>query len=840
MTETVQAPTGAQRYVGGGVLRKEDPELITGQAQFVDDIALPGMVWIGIARSAYAHARIKAVDVSRARDQEGVVAVFTGADLQEEWAAALPCAWPIQTRSFPTPTDEDPRLPSHWPLATDKARFAGDGLAVVVGDSREAVADALGLVEVDYEPLEAVLELDEALQVGAPTVHDEFGDNKAYTWSLGDADATQRLFDEAAVTIKERYWHPRLVPNAIEPRGVVVQPSPAMGEFTLWSATQIPHIVKITLSLSLGIPETKLRVIAPAVGGGFGSKLNVYAEEAICLAIARRLGRPVKWIEERTENYVATIHGRGVMQEMELAATEEGKVTAARVRLTVDFGAYYQLVTPGIPLLGAFLYAGVYDVQGYFFECTGVFTNKTPTDAYRGAGRPEATYAIERAMDALARRLGKDPAELRRLNFIPPFDQPKEVASGLQFDSGDYERTFDEALRRVDYEGLRREQGERRQRGDTKLLGIGLSSYIEMCGLAPSQVLAALKYGAGGWDAATIRCHPTGKVTVVTGTSPHGQGHATSWSQIAADELGVPFEDVEVLHGDTAVSPLGMDTYGSRSLAVGGIALWNAAQRIKEKARLIAAHELEVAADDIEFADGAFRVRGVPERSKTIPEIAFSAWTAHNLPPDIEPGLEATYVFDPPNFTFPSGTHVCAVEVDTETGEVDILKYVAIDDCGNVVNPMIVDGQVHGGVAQGIAEAMYEEAIYDDQGQLLTSSMLSYRVPSAAELPSIVTDRTTTPSTTNPMGVKGIAEAGTIAAPAAVVNAVVDALAPIGVTEIQKPVTPERVWRAIQAAGGAARGAGQQDARARPARPSETTGRDARTDHGTATKGGAS
>jgi carbon-monoxide dehydrogenase large subunit len=804
MTETVQAPAGAERYVGGGVLRKEDPELITGQAQFVDDISIPGMAWIGIVRSPYAHARITSVDVTKARQLDGVVAAFSGEDLKSEWAAALPCAWPIETRSFPEPAEADARMPSHWPLATDKARFVGDGVALVVADSRGAVKDALELVEVEYEPLEAVLELDHALRDGAPVVHEELGDNRAYTWSLGDGDAVQKLFDEAAVTVKERYWHPRLVPNAIEPRGVVVQPTPAMGEFTLWSATQVPHIAKLTLALSLGIPETKLRVIAPAVGGGFGSKLNVYPEEAICLAVARRLGRPVKWIEERTENYVATIHGRGVLQDMELAATEEGKVTAVRARLTVDFGAYYQLVTPGIPLLGAFLYAGVYDVQGYFFECTGAFTNKTPTDAYRGAGRPEATYAIERAMDALARRVGKDPAELRRLNFIPAFDEPTGVASGLQYDSGNYEETFDHALRRVDYEGLRREQAERRERGDTKQLGIGISSYIEMCGLAPSQVLAALSYGAGGWDAATIRCHPTGKVTVVTGTSPHGQGHATTWSQIAADELGVPFEDVEVLHGDTAVSPLGMDTYGSRSLSVGGIALWNAAQRIKEKARMIAAHELEVAADDVEFTDGAFRVRGVPDRAKTIPEIAFSAWTAHNLPPDVEPGLEATYVFDPPNFTFPSGTHVCAVEVDTETGEVGIRAYVAVDDCGNVVNPMIVEGQVHGGVAQGIAEALYEEAIYDDQGQLLTSSMLSYRIPSSAELPSIVTDRTTTPSTTNPMGVKGIGEAGTIAAPPAVVNAVVDALAPLGVTEIEKPATPERVWRAIQSSKGGA------------------------------------
>jgi aerobic carbon-monoxide dehydrogenase large subunit len=804
MTETAQAPTEAQRYVGGGVLRKEDPELITGQAVFVDDIALPGMAWVGIVRSPYAHARIRSVDVARARENTGVIAAFSGAELQDEWAAALPCAWPIQTGSFPTPTDDDPRMPSHWPLATDKARFAGDGVAVVVADSRAAVKDALDLVDVEYEPLEPVLELEDALREGAPAVHDDFEDNKAYTWNLGDAEATERLFDEAAVTISERYWHPRLIPNAIEPRGVVVQPAPAMGEFTMWSATQVPHIAKITLSLTLGIPETKLRVVAPEVGGGFGSKLNVYAEEAICLALARKLGTPVKWIEERTENYLSTIHGRGVLQEMELAATEEGKVTAVRVRLVADFGAYYQLVTPGIPLLGAFLYGGAYDVSGYFFECTGVFTNKTPTDAYRGAGRPEATYAIERSMDALARRVDKDPAELRRLNFIPRFDEPREIAAGLQLDSGDFETTFDLALERADYEGLRREQEARRRRGETKLLGIGLSSYIEMCGLAPSQVLAALKYGAGGWDAATIRCHATGKVSVVTGTSPHGQGHVTSWAQIAADELGVPFEDVEVLHGDTAVSPLGMDTYGSRSLAVGGIALWNAAQRVKEKARKIAAHELEAAAEDIEFADGAFRVRGAPDRKKTIPEIAFSAWTAHDLPPDIEPGLEATYVYDPPNFTFPAGTHVCAVEVDTETGEVDVVKYVAVDDCGNVINPTIVAGQVHGGVAQGIAEALYEEAIYDEQGQLLTSSMHSYRVPSAAELPSFITDRTTTPSTTNPMGVKGVGEAGTIAAPAALVNAVLDALAPLGVTEIDKPVTPERVWRAILSAKGGA------------------------------------
>ena len=801
MVETAER---AQRYVGGGVLRKEDPELLTGEARFIDDMSLPGMVWVGVVRSPFAHARVNGVDLAAARAAPGVTAAFSGADLADEWPAGLPCAWPIAKRSFPDPTTEDPRMPDHWPITRDKARFAGEAVAVVVAESRAAAKDAVELVEVDYEPLEPVLDIDAALSGRGPACHDDFGDNRCYTWTLTSGDV-ERIFSEAPVVVAERYWHPRLIPNAIEPRGVVVQPNPAQGEFTMWSATQIPHIAKVTLALTTGIPETKLRVIAPDVGGGFGSKLNVYSEEAICLALARRLRVPVKWIEERSENYLATIHGRGVLQDMELAATEEGKVLAVRAKLFADFGAYLQLVTPGIPLLGAFLYHGVYDPEAYLFECTGVFTNKTPTDAYRGAGRPEATYAIERAMDALARRLGKDPVELRRLNFIPPFDEPRDVASGLQYDSGNYGPTLDKALELVGYEELRREQAARRESPDGKLLGIGLSTYIEMCGLAPSQVLHALKYAAGGWDAATIRCHPTGKVTVVTGTSPHGQGHVTSWAQIAADELGVPFEDVEVLHGDTAISPLGMDTYGSRSLAVGGVALYHAAERIREKAKKIAAHELEVSPDDVEWRDGKLQVRGAPKKAKTIPEMAFAAWTGHNLPEGVSPGLEETYVFDPPNFTFPAGAHVCVVEVDPETGETEILKYVAVDDCGNVINPMIVEGQVHGGVAQGIAEAMYEEAIYDDEGNLLTSSMHSYRIPSAAELPSFQTDRTVTPSSTNPMGVKGVGEAGTIAAPPAVMNAVVDALSPLGVTDLDMPATPERVWRAIRDAKGGAR-----------------------------------
>jgi aerobic carbon-monoxide dehydrogenase large subunit len=799
MTQTVERP---ERYVGGGVPRKEDPALVTGQAKFIDDISFPGMAWVAIARSPLAHASITSVDLSRAKKMPGVIAAYSGRDLAGDWAGGLPCAWPIGTRSFPAePTSEDPRMPDHWPVAKDKACFAGDPVAVVVADTREHAADATEAVDVDYEPLDAVLGIEAALADDAPVIHGDLGTNTLFTWSTENRDV-DKVFSEAPVVVKERYYHPRLIPNAIEPRGVVVTTEPAAGNVTLYSATQIPHVLRTTLSLTLGMPESKLRVVAPAVGGGFGSKLNVYAEEAICVALARKLDRPIKWIEERSENYVATIHGRGVIQDMEVAATTEGKTLGFRVRLLADMGAYLQLVAPGIPTLGAWLYHGVYNADAYRFEVVDLFTNRTPTDAYRGAGRPEATYAVERIMDALARRVGKDPVEIRRMNLIPPFDEAKEIASGLQFDSGHYEATLDKALGIFDYDALRRDQQQRRERGDSKQLGIGISTYIEMCGLAPSQVLGALKYGAGGWDAATIRCHPTGKVTVITGTSPHGQGHVTSWSQIAADALGVELDDVEVLHGDTDIATFGMDTYGSRSLSVGGIALHHAAEKIRAKAKTIAAHELEVAEEDLEWSDGALRVRGAPDRAKTIPEIAFSAWTAHGLPADVEPGLEATYVFDPPNFTFPAGAHLCAVEIDTETGESEITRYVAVDDCGNVINPTIVEGQVHGGVAQGIAEAMFEEAVYDESGNLTTSHMGYYRIPSAAELPPITTDRTVTPSSTNPMGVKGVGEAGTIAAPPAVIGAVLDALEPLGVTDIDMPATPERIWRAISEAKG--------------------------------------
>lgn len=791
MTQVADLPE-TQKYVGGGIPRKEDPELVTGQGRYIDDLTVPGMVWAAMVRSPFAHARINRVDTARAEEMPGVIAVLSGADLADEWMDGLPCAWPVT---------EDIKMPKHWPVAKDKACFAGDAVAVVVAESRAQASDAVEAVEVDYDPLDVIVDMEQALDESAPVVHEDLGTNRSYTWALA-SEGVDEVFSDAPVVVKERYFHPRVIPNAIEPRGVLVQPSPAQGEFTMYSATQIPHILRVTLALTVGIAEGKLRVITPKVGGGFGSKLNVYAEEAVCLALARRLGKPVKWIEGRSENYLSTIHGRGVIQDMEVAAADDGTILGVRAKLVADMGAYLQLVTPGIPLLGAFLYAGVYDAKAYSFECTGVFTNLPPTDAYRGAGRPEATYAIERIVDALARRLNKDPADIRKANMIPPFTEARAVASGLQFDSGNYEVSLDKAMTLIDYEGLRKEQAARRNDGDVKQLGIGVSTYIEMCGLAPSQVLASLRYSAGGWDAATIRCHPTGKVTVVTGTSPHGQGHVTTWSQIVADELGVSVEDVEVLHGDTAISPLGMDTYGSRSLSVGGVALHFAAEKIINKARSIAAHELEVSEEDLDYLDGKFSVRGAPDKVKTIPEVAFSAWTAHNLPEGTEPGLEATFVFDPPNFTFPSGAHICAIEVDTETGDTKIIRYAAVDDCGNQINPVIVEGQVHGGIAQGIAEAQYEEAVYDETGNLLSSNMATYRIPSAAELPSFTTDSTVTPSSTNPLGVKGIGEAGTIAAPPAVVNAVIDALTHLGVTHIDLPVTPERVWKAIVTARG--------------------------------------
>jgi aerobic carbon-monoxide dehydrogenase large subunit len=795
-----------EKYVGGGVPRKEDPALVTGRATWTDNIKLPGMLHASLVRSPFAHAKITNIDVSAAREQPGVVAVFTGEDLADEWAGIIPCGWEM------TP---DQRAPDHWPLAKDEVNYAGDGVAVVVATDRYTAKDALEFIEVDYEELPAVTDLETVLDEGTSLVHEEFGTNECYTWTL-DVGEVDEAFEKADVVVKERYIQPRLIPNAIEPRAVVAYPDPVNGGFTIYTSTQVPHIAKYVLSGITGVPEQKLRVVAPDVGGGFGSKLNVYAEEALAVALARRLNTPIKWVEERSENYLSTIHGRSQIQDIQLAATSEGKVLGMKSDLIADMGAYLQLSGSLIPILGAFMYCGVYDFDAYHFECKGVFTNLVPTDAYRGAGRPEAAYAIERIMDTLARRLEMDPAEVRRINFHERFDEPRTQPAGIQYDSGDYNKTLDRVLELANYEGLREEQRRRRESGDPVQLGIGFSTYTEICGLAPSQVVSALGGGGGGWEAAEVRMLASGKVEVVTGTSPHGQGHVTSWSQIAADALGVGVDDVEVIHGDTASAPWGRDTYGSRSLAVGGVAVHMAAQKVVEKAKRIAAHMLEAAEGDIEFEGGRFSVAGSPDQNVTVQDVAGAAYLGSDLPDGMEPLLSEEQVYDPPNFTWPYGTHVCVVEVDTETGMVTIPKYVAVDDCGLVVNPAIVDGQLHGGITQGIAQALYEEAVYDEDGNLVTGSMVDYLVPGAPEVPNFTLDRTEVPSPTNVMGVKGIGESGAIAAQPAVINAVIDALSHEGVTHIDMPASPMRVWAALQEARGRDAGARDADLAGRP------------------------
>jgi aerobic carbon-monoxide dehydrogenase large subunit len=773
------------REVGKARTRKEDARLITGQTNWTDNITLPGLAYVAFLRSPHSHARITSVDLSAARQAPGVLAAFSGADFAAE-QGSLPCAWPVT---------EDIVIPDHPPMATGTVRYAGEIVAAVVARDRYAAADALDVIDIDYEPLEPVLDMEAALTEGSPKVHD--AGNKSFTWTFANGDL-EAAFRDAPVVIERTYRQQRLIPSAMEPRAVVC--APVGDEYTMWSATQIPHVLRVMLALVTGIPEHKLRVIAPDVGGGFGSKLQVTAEEVLALLLARRLGRPVKWSESRSEGNVATHHGRDQIQRIRVAATSDGRLRGLDVDLLADMGAYLMLVTPGVPLLGAFMFNAIYKMDAYKFNCTGVFTTKTPTDAYRGAGRPEATFAIEHVMDDLAAELGLDPLELRERNWIKHEEFPYTTIAGLVYDSGNYEAATALARDLFHYDELRREQSERNVGSSPVRLGIGVSTYTEMCGLAPSRVLGSLSYGAGGWEHASIRMLPTGKVEVVTGSSAHGQGHETAWSQIAADQLGVPFDDIRVLHGDTQVSPKGMDTYGSRSLVVGGTALVEACGKVRDKARIIAAGLLEVSPDDLEWDAGRWSVRGDPDQGKTIAEIALATFAAHNLPDGVEPSLDSDATYDPDNFSFPHGTHLCAAEVDTETGAVKLRSYVAVDDVGHVVNPLIVDGQVHGGIAQGIAQAMFEEAVYDSSGNLLTATMADYLLPSAADLPPFTTSRTTTPSTGNPLGVKGVGEAGTIASTPAVVNAIVDALRPLGVTDIEMPCTPERMWRAIQEA----------------------------------------
>ena len=784
------APTTTS-VIGQRLLRKEDPALLTGEARFTDDLQLPGALHLIVARSPYAHARITRIDTSAAAAAPGVVAVYTGADLTDLWAAPMPCAWPVT---------DDMKNPAHYPLAVDKVNYVGDGVACVLATSNAAGRDAVELIDVEYEPLEAVVGLEDALS-DRIVIHEDLGTNASYTWPLvveEQEGAVDRAFADAAFTVKERYVQQRLIPMAMEPRAVAAVPQPFGGDITLYTATQVPHILKVMTAITLGIPEHQLRVVAPAVGGGFGSKLNVYAEELLCTALSRKHHLPVRWTEERSENSMATIHGRGQIQDIELAADAEGKLIGLRVKLLADMGAYLQLVTPGIPLLGAFLYAGVYHLpKAFSFSCTSVFTNLTPTDAYRGAGRPEATYAIERAMNTLAAAVGVDPREIRRRNYIPKEAYPYEAYTGLTYDSGDHIKAADIAADLADYDGIRAKQKDQNVEGSTTRLGIGMCSYFEMCGLAPSRVLASLNYSAGGWEAATVRVLPTSKIQVVTGTTPHGQGHETSWSMIAAEKLGVAVEDVDVLHSDTAISPLGLDTYGSRSLPVGGVAVAMACDKVIDKAKLIAAHQLEASAEDLEFSGGSFTVAGSPDKTLPLAAIAFEAFTAHDLPDGMEPNLEAHVTYDPPNFSWPFGTHMCVVEVDTETGSVDVLKYVAVDDCGVQINPLIVEGQVHGGVIQGLAQALFEGAVYDADGNLQTATLADYLVPAASDVPSITLGHSVTPSPTNQLGVKGVGEAGTIGAAPTVINAIVDALSGLGVTDVKMPASPINVWTAI-------------------------------------------
>jgi len=776
MTADTQA---SQAEVGQARPRKEDARLVTGQTNWTDNIVLPGMLHMAFVRSPMAHARITSVDLSAARAMPGVVAVFSGADFAEE-QGSLPCAWPVT---------EDIVIPAHPPMATDEVRYVGEAVAVVIARDRYTASDAMTAVDVSYEPLPPVLDMRTALDEDSPKVHAE--GNKSFVWPFvqGDMDAA---FRDAPVVIERTYRQQRLIPSAMEPRAVVA--TCVGGEFTIWSATQIPHVLRVMLALVTGIPEQNIRVIAPDVGGGFGSKLQVTAEEVISMLVTRKLGRPVKWTESRSEGNLTVHHGRDQWQRIRIAADSDGRLRGLDVDLLADMGAY-------LMLLGAFMYPAIYKMDAYSFTCTGVFTTKMPTDAYRGAGRPEATYAIERIMDELAAELGMDPLEVRERNWIKHEEFPYTTIATLQYDSGNYEAATARAKELFGYDALRQEQTERNLDNDPVRLGLGVSTYTEMCGLAPSRVLGSLAYGAGGWEHASIRMLPTGKVEVVTGSSAHGQGHETAWSQIVSDQLGVPFEDIRVLHGDTQVSPKGMDTYGSRSLAVGGMALVGACDKVIAKAKRITAHMLEASENDIEFSGGRLQVRGDPEKGHTIQEVALATFAAHNLPDGVEPSLDSDATYDPDNFSFPHGTHLCAAEVDTETGMVTIRSYVAVDDIGKVINPLIVEGQVHGGIAQGIAQALYEEAVYDDDGNLTTTTLADYLVPSAADLPSYVTDRTESPAA-NRLGVKGVGEAGTIASTPAVVNAIVDALRPFGINDITMPCTPERVWRAIQNAQG--------------------------------------
>ena len=795
MTLIEDRPDTAVKEIGRERLRKEDQRLITGRTKWTDNITLPGMLHMAMVRSPFAHANITNINVEAAKAAPHVKTVLTGADLGEGQGVLIN-AWAITT---------DQKTPVHLPMPSDRVSFAGEIVAVVVARTAAAARDAAELVDVDYEELPAALDLRENAE-DKVLAHPDLGTNKSAFWKFDSAEAgTGGNVDEAIATaraegivIERDYRQQRLIPAFMEPRSVVVDPTG--DQITMWSATQVPHIVRFALAATTGVPESKIRVIAPDVGGGFGGKLQVTPEEWIAWAVGRRLGKPVKYTETRSESLMAAHHGRDQWQKLTLAATKEGKVTGLKVELLADLGSYVAVVGGGVPVLGAFMFNAIYKFPAYQFTCQTVFSNKAWTDAYRGAGRPEATFGIERLMDELANELGVDPFVVREMNWITHEEFPFTTVAGLEYDSGNYEAATAKAKESFGYDAMRAEQKQRRESGDRVQLGIGVSTFTEMCGLAPSRVLGSLNYGAGGWEHASVRMLATGKVEVVTGSSAHGQGHETAFSQIIADRLGVPFEDVEVLHGDTQTAPKGLDTYGSRSLVVGGEALVKAADKVIEKAKPVAAHLLEASADDIEFSAGRFSVKGT-DQGLAIQEIAGAVFTAHNLPDGMEPSLDSDATYDPINFNYPHGTHLCALEIDTETGQITMRKYTCVDDIGNVINPLIVSGQMHGGLTQGIAQALFEEAVYDESGTLVSGSFVDYLVPSAADMISFDVAHTTTPSLTNTLGTKGVGEAGTIASTPAVVNAVVDALRQFGVDDVQMPCTPERVWKAIQSGG---------------------------------------
>jgi carbon-monoxide dehydrogenase large subunit len=784
------ASANGELHVGRALRRKEDPRLITGRASYVDDINLVGQLWAAWVRSPEAHAKIVSIDTSAAKARDGVRAVYTYEDLDME--AGLPMAW--------VPPGIEVNTPDHWVLAKDEVNHVGDPVALVIGDDRYAVVDAAEDVVVEYDPLPVVTDPEKALEPGSPLVHEQFGTNKVCEWSLGGGDL-EAGFAEADVIIERRVINHRIAGAAIEPRAVLAEFR--ADRLTVWSSTQVPHFLRLFLSILLGIGEDRVRVIAPEVGGGFGSKLQIYAEEVGCAWASRRLGRPVKWIETRSEGMMVTHHGRDQIDTVRVGAKRDGTLTAWHSKILADIGAYQMLLTPMIPPLSAFVMCGVYKTPAVQTDVVNVMTNKFPTDAIRGAGRPEATHMIEVTLDQLARELGMDPLELRRKNFIPPFSDGHETPIGMTYDSGNYAATLDRLLEHIDPAQVRQEAEELRERGIYR--GIGFSTYTEICGNAPSRMVGPSAFGlqGGGWESATVRVHASGSVTLYTGTSPHGQGHETGFAQIVADRLGIDPAQVDVIHGDTQTGPFGLDTYGSRSLAVGGEAAARAAGKVAAKAREIVAHQLEADPADIELRDDKFSVRGSPDKGMTLAEVAGAAYVPENLPDGMEPGLDEQSFYDPENFVFPFGAHACVVDVDSETGKIEVVRYVAVDDCGPAINPLLIDGQVHGGVTHGIGQALYERVHYDEDGQLVTGSFVDYALPTAAELPSFETDRTETPSPVNSLGVKGVGEAGTIAASAAVTNAVIDALRPLGVDYINMPLTPMRVWEAISEAQGA-------------------------------------